>query len=84
MMKPENGLHSDLACHTDLEVLREIEGEIFQTQRSPAKDRIMYGSDYYVLMLFADKLAGYEGSFRNIFGGNFERISVTNPKRFLS
>ncbi len=83
MMKPENNLYSDLACHADPDIVRSIKTAIFDGHRVPAMDRIIYGSDYYILMLFADELAGYEKSFRDIFGGDFGKLSVVNPGRFL-
>jgi hypothetical protein len=84
MMKNENNLYSDLACHSDPVLLQKIQAEIYNNgPSSQAKGRIMYGSDYYILMLFADDLDGYLKSFKTIFAGDFQTISFSNPQKFL-
>jgi predicted TIM-barrel fold metal-dependent hydrolase len=84
MMQPENNLYSDLACHSDPALLRKIQAEIFSNEPSfPAKGRIMYGSDYYMLMLFSDNLDGYLKSFKELFAEDFRAISFLNPQKFM-
>ena len=47
------------------------------------KSKVMYGSDYNVLMLFEASLADYLSDFKRIFGSDFDKLSIDNPNRFL-
>ncbi len=83
MMADDNRLYSDLACRTGPSVLQSIKAEVFDGHLSPAMSRIMYGSDYYILMLFTDDLGNYLRSFEETFGPHFETIAAINPQEFL-
>ena len=48
-----------------------------------AKRKVMYGSDFYMLLLFRPSLKGYITEFRRVFGADFEKISSDNTLRFL-
>ncbi len=83
MMDDKNRLYSDLACHTNPLVLQSIKAKIFDGQLSPAMSRIMYGSDYYILILFTSDFGKYLHSFEETFASCFDAISAVNAEEFL-
>jgi predicted TIM-barrel fold metal-dependent hydrolase len=84
MMKSENNLYSDLACHDKEDILQDIRSIVFNDPASLAASRVMYGSDYYLLLLFKDSLNEYVASFKNVFGdADVDRMAIVNTKRFL-
>ncbi|TAL26646.1 MAG: hypothetical protein EPN94_02855 [Nitrospirae bacterium] len=84
LMGNYDNVYTDLSCCADDDRLKKIKLDIYDKASDNVKNKIMYGSDFYILMLFEDELSVYLKTFRDIFGGEFRRISEDNPRRFLS
>ncbi len=63
--------------------LKELYQKIYQKLPYKAKHRIMYGSDYYMVLLFRPSLKGYQIEFKREFGKYFDVIAHDTPMRFL-
>ena len=63
--------------------LEDVYEKIYKRLSWKAKKKVMYGSDFYMLLLFRPSLKGYVNDFREVFGEDFEKISHNNPLRFL-
>ncbi|MCH4888423.1 hypothetical protein EZV73_12600 [Acidaminobacter sp. JC074] len=87
LMKEFPNVYTDLSCLYNYEkkdlYMEEIYEKIYEPLPEHIKDRVMYGSDYYMLILFDTPLDNYIQGFRQAFGPEFKRISEENPKRFL-
>ncbi len=74
-------LYTDISCHTDPDVLKYIRDE-YDTSDA-VKRRLMYGSDFTILLLFADLL-----DHRNVIETTFpldqhQDVYCDNARRFL-
>ena len=47
------------------------------------KNKILYGSDYYILTLKEPDLSKYFNDFQSVFGKEINRIAGKNPEKFL-
>lgn len=83
LMADFNNVYTDLSCWADKYRLEQLKLTVYDGLPDAMKNKVMFGSDFYVLMLFEDKFDDYYKSFTDIFGGEFDRISTSNPKRFL-
>ncbi|MEX1308177.1 MAG: amidohydrolase family protein [Eubacteriales bacterium] len=63
--------------------LEDVYKKIYLNLSRRAKRKVMYGSDFYMLLLFRPSLKGYITEFRRVFGSEFEKISTDNTLRFL-
>lgn len=73
-------VYTDVSCFTDFEVI----GKLLASSVYPdIKSRILYGSDYTLLLLFEDNFDNNVRQFKNIFGNDFDIIARTNPEKFL-
>ena len=86
IMKYPN-VYTDLSCFYHSEQgdfsLKEFYQEIYKKLPRKAKRRFMYGSDYYMVLLFRPSLRGYMIEFEREFGDDFKIIANKNPIRFL-
>jgi predicted TIM-barrel fold metal-dependent hydrolase len=81
LIKNSKNVYTDLSCHTDFDVLEKLAnspvfGEI--------KTKIMYGSDFTLMLLFEDDFNRNVSQFKQIFGDKFPIIAHDNPERFLA
>lgn len=87
MMRDFENVYTDMSCLYNYDGQEDYMKRIYETLYLPLdesiKDRVMYGSDYYMLKLFESDLSNYLGAFKAAFGKDFARISIDNPKRFL-
>jgi len=73
-------LYTDLSCIISPTVLNTIYKNIYPS----IKDKIMYGSDFYLNMVFIDDIQTYYKQFLSTFSqADFDQISITNPVKFL-
>jgi len=80
-------VYSDLSCFDtkdhDLLPIKRFHDKIYSNLKNDQKDRILYGSDYFMLLLFENDLGQYLNKFKKAFEKDFTHISVDNPARFL-
>ena len=73
--------YTDISCFSEFDVLKKLKAaEIYKNIRL----KIMYGSDFYLLMLFENDFGKNIENFRSVFAEDFDVISRVNPKRYLS
>jgi len=73
-------VHTDLSCFS---AFSSIEKLIASEVYPEIKNRILYGSDYTLLLLFEDNFNENVRQFRNKFGNDFDIIARKNPEAFL-
>jgi len=83
LMADFSNVYTDLSCWADKYRLEQLKLTVYDELSDAMKNRVMFGSDFYVLMLFEDKLDDYYKTFTDIFEGELDRISTRNPERFL-
>lgn len=83
--KDDNGLpkypnlYSDLSCITEPELLKRIYNDYYLKY----PDKFMYGSDYFLNLIFGTDFKTYYSSFKDTFNSSFDKISIENVVRFL-
>lgn len=73
-------VHTDLSCFS---AFSSIDKLIASKDFPEIKNRILYGSDYTLLLLFEDNFDENVRQFRNKFGVDFDIIARKNPEAFL-
>lgn len=80
-------VYTDLSCYYELEsdpdFLRDFYKNVYNTLPRSVKNRVMYGSDYYMITLYNTDLRDYINAFRDVFGKDYMNISQKNPRRYL-
>lgn len=76
--------YTDLSCfhETDDIKLSEFKEKLFDTNPD-IQNNILYGSDFYLNMIYTDNFDNYLNMFKTAFGSDFDKISVTNNRKFL-
>jgi predicted TIM-barrel fold metal-dependent hydrolase len=73
--------YTDVSCYSEFETLRKLKGsEIYKK----IKGKILYGSDFYLLLLFENDFANNIEQFKTVFANDFDVISRDNPGKFLA
>lgn len=73
-------VYTDISCFTDFRVLKNFfESPVF----SQIKHKVLYGSDFTLLLLFENDFERNVEQFKNLFGADFDIIANTNPSEFL-
>ncbi len=77
--------YTDLSCWTDKDKLSKFHDKYFvKTTDSHFKEKVLYGSDFYLDLLFIDSFQEYFNNFLQVFNAEeFTQIALTNAKRFL-
>jgi predicted TIM-barrel fold metal-dependent hydrolase len=84
MMNKYPNLYTDLSCYAEIEVLDEFKERYWKRASDSVRKRIMYGSDYYLNLVFTDSFKEYLENFKKVFSPEeFNQISMINPRRFL-
>lgn len=91
LQNPEyKNFYTDLSCFKESDknikdpmTLKLFKQKIYDSNPN-IHNNILYGSDYYLNMIFTDSFEGYLDMFLKAFGKDFERISITNNKQFLN
>ena len=73
-------VYTDLSCFS---AFSSIEKLIASEVYPEIKNRILYGSDYTLLLLFENDFDENIRQFRNKFGNDFDIIARKNPEEFL-
>lgn len=83
MMEKFPGLHTDLACITEAAQLRNMR-EYFTKATEHVRRKFLFGSDFYLNLLFLDGMKEYVENFRNTFTEQERHELMTaNPSEFL-
>lgn len=73
-------VYTDLSCFSEFNILRKFhESPVFKE----IKNKVLYGSDFTLLLLFDGDFDNNVAQFKEIFGSDFEIIARENPKEFL-
>jgi predicted TIM-barrel fold metal-dependent hydrolase len=84
LMEEYPNVYTDVACYNDSDAVGLFKKQIYDAMLSRnVKRKVMYGSDYNVLMLSESSVSDYLRDFKRIFGNEFEKIARDNPNRFL-
>ena len=77
-------LYTDLANIPDKDTLFMFHNRYF-TQEKELQCRFMYGSDYYMNLVYLNDMKDYCENFTNVFTAEeFDLISKDNPRKFLN
>ncbi len=77
-------LYTDFSCF-EAEEIRKIKTQYFDTASEKIKTKFLYGSDFYLNMLYVNSMKKYYKNFTQIFSSkDFDTISIKNSKRFLN
>lgn len=77
---PRYKVYTDLSCFSELDILEKFVKSPIYPQ---IKSRVLYGSDYILLLLFENNFTKNVKRFREIFGADFDVIARDNPREFL-
>ncbi|MDR0418854.1 MAG: amidohydrolase, partial [Prevotellaceae bacterium] len=84
LMKRYPNLYTDFSCVTGSATLDNMYETYYSKAESSVKSRFLYGSDFYLNMLFIDNMKHYIDQFEKIFSAaDMKDIAETNPRRFL-
>lgn len=84
MMHRYPNLYTDFSCITDKTELDYMYGHYFKKASPEVKTRFLYGSDYYLNLLFCNGMKVFLHNFSGIFSSvEWEVIARRNPVRFL-
>jgi predicted TIM-barrel fold metal-dependent hydrolase len=73
-------VYTDISCFSDFSSIDKlISSKVYPEIRK----RILYGSDYTLLLLFEDNFDENVRLFRSKFGSDFDIIALENPQEFL-
>jgi predicted TIM-barrel fold metal-dependent hydrolase len=71
---------TDLSCYTNFDTIDKL---INSPVLNKIKSRILYGSDFILLLLFENDFNENVNRFKDFFGDDFNIIAGTNPQKFL-
>lgn len=81
LIRKYDNLYTDLSCTSDFNVTeRLISSPVYPL----IKHKLLYGSDYYLLILFDRKFEDNVKRFEALFGDDFKIIGKINASKFLS
>lgn len=73
-------VYTDVSCFSDFSAIDKL---IASSVYPEIKKRILYGSDFTLLLLFEDNFDKNVSNFRSKFGSDFDIIARDNPGEFL-
>lgn len=84
---------SDLSCFTEMDenedvdtivaALQRFKTEFYDVQPDAIKQKILYGSDFWLCVMQGPELKQYVKDFKTVFGAEFDHIASAHPERFL-
>ncbi len=85
MMLKYPNFYTDLSCWTDKKDLINFRSKYFVAASDVRfKEKVLYGSDFYLDLLFIDSFQEYVNNFMQVFTSDeFTQIALTNAKKFL-
>lgn len=85
LMDKYPNVYTDFSCVSDMAVLAKMHEKYYAKAKSSVKKRFLYGSDFYLNMLFADSMEHYLNHFLKVFtSSEMKAITEENPREFLS
>ena len=79
--------YTDLSCFyeqdSNPDYMKVIYKNLYKKLSKKARQKVMFGSDYYMLALYNTTPKNYITSFREAFKNDFYKISEENPVNFL-
>lgn len=85
LMKLYPNLYTDFSCVSDESTLSNMYYTYYSKADPSIKSRFLYGSDFYLNMLFIDNMKQYIRQFENVFSPEeMKEIAEVNPRRFLA
>lgn len=84
LMQKYPNLYTDFSCVSDSSALQGLYHDYYQKASVDVKKRFLYGSDFYLNLLFVDSMQEYLRHFRECFTAN-EWVAITeeNTREFL-
>jgi len=80
LIKDSENVHTDLSCFSEPDILKKfVASPVYQE----IKPKVLYGSDFILLLLFENNFTNNVAEFKQIFGSDFDIIARDNPKEFL-
>jgi predicted TIM-barrel fold metal-dependent hydrolase len=73
-------VYTDVSCFSDFDVIKKL---LNSPVYSEIKNKILYGSDFILLLLFENNFSKNVQQFKHLFGSDFDIIAGTNPREFL-
>ena len=87
LMEEYPNVYCDLSCFytpNDEDFgLRDVYDKVYLKMSKKARRKVMYGSDFYMVLLYKPSLKGYVEEFKREFGNDFEKIAYDNPAVFM-
>jgi predicted TIM-barrel fold metal-dependent hydrolase len=83
LMQQYDNLYSDLACYTDANDLLNVKQNYFEKATDKVKKKFLYGSDFYLNLLFIDSLGIYFQQFKDTMKDDYLPMAQTNAYDFL-
>lgn len=78
-------LYTDFSCVADESTLANMYHLYYSKADPSIKSRFLYGSDFYLNMLFIDNMKQYIKQFEKVFtAAEMKEIAEINPRKFLS
>lgn len=85
LMKLYPNLYTDFSCVADKVTLETMYKTYYSKADPSIKNRFLYGSDFYLNMLFVDTMKQYMEHFEKTFSATeMNEIAAINPSRFLA
>ncbi len=77
---PRYKVYTDVSCFSEFNILKKfVASPVFQQ----IKSRVLYGSDFILLLIFENDFNENVRQFMEIFADDFDVIAGTNPREFL-
>ncbi|RLD61839.1 MAG: hypothetical protein DRJ01_07195 [Bacteroidetes bacterium] len=84
LMSKYKNLYTDLSGIYSKDLLIKIRNNFFKKLPDNIKNKVMYGSDYYIVTIFESDFEKYLNNFEKVFSSaDFDKLTIDNPSRFL-
>lgn len=84
MMQKYPNLYTDFSCVTEKKDLEKFYNQYYSTASPDVKARFLYGSDFYLNILFISSMKEYMCQFTHCFSPEeWDALTISNPQRFL-
>jgi predicted TIM-barrel fold metal-dependent hydrolase len=80
LIKTYPNAYTDLSCFIEFTILKKLKNSSIYLD---IKEHVLYGSDFYFIMLAENDFKKNIKNFKDVFADDFNLISRDNPKRFL-
>ncbi|MBE9467953.1 MAG: amidohydrolase family protein [Bacteroidetes bacterium] len=84
LMSKYKNLYADLSGLYSKDLLIKIRNNFYKKLPDNIKNKIMYGSDYYIVTIFESDFEKYLNNFEKVFSNaDFDKLTIDNPSKFL-